>query len=174
MSRVVSSSVAFATPLETTLHTPPLAAIRNVWAAVSGAVVCSGLRDPLACARGPLGLAGPWLSSVVPARQPAFEGGREATPFLSSRPARLLLRVRRRRRLPSQRNGCSRRRARTACGGKVPPFLGCRFAAPSPVGGLPVPALRFGCPLSALPSRAPSPSGTTRSRLRLARCPLLD
>ena len=37
--------------------------------------------------------------------------------------------------------------ARTAFGGKVPPFVGCRSAAPSPVGGLPEPALRFGSPL---------------------------
>lgn len=77
-------------------------------------------------------------ASAVPARPTFAEGGREATPFLSSRRARLLLR--RPPKAASFRRGTAARD-----GGRAPPTADR-------------------CPRSALPSRAPSPSGTTRPR----------
>jgi hypothetical protein len=84
------------------------------------------------------GLAGPCHSSVVPGPPACLRGGSRsdavpivapsATPAQSAAEGGSL----------TQRNGCSRRRARTACGGKVPPFRVALWA--------------------------PSPSGTTRPR----------
>jgi hypothetical protein len=91
-------------------------------------------------------------------------------------PAALLLDRRRHWRLASQRNGCSRRRARAACGGKVPPGArtprrGCALRLPAHGSALRSfhPTLLRGLGENAATSKAPQchPRGPQRFSRRL-------
>ena len=122
---------------------------------------------PLADGRGSLGLRGPGHSSVVTAPPTAFKGGSRSTKSYQSLRSFPLARPRlyaEQARYGRARGGLRLATAARTCvtlRERCPPSWAAASAAPSPVGGLPVPSLRFGCPV--LHGR---PVGAVRFRLR--------